>query len=82
VFNPGVDSLCGLSQTLYLLGYPDQARQRAQEALALARELAYSFTLAEALMQSARQELLTLRQRLAVVRREEEEGLGQEEDLR
>jgi predicted ATPase/DNA-binding winged helix-turn-helix (wHTH) protein len=28
VFNPGVDSLCGLSETLYLLGYPDQALQR------------------------------------------------------
>jgi predicted ATPase len=54
VFNPGVDSLCGLSQTLYLLGYPDQALQRAQEALALARELAHPFSLAEALSYAAR----------------------------
>jgi hypothetical protein len=76
-----VDSLCGLSQTLYLLGYPDQALQRAQEARALARELAHPFSLAEAPMQSARQELLTLCQRPAVGRREAEQVLGQEEDL-
>ena len=81
MFNPRVDSLWGLSQTLYLLGYPDQALQRAQEAVAPARELAHPFSLAETLMQSARQGLLTLRQRPAVVRREEEEVLGQEEDL-
>jgi tetratricopeptide (TPR) repeat protein len=45
VFNPGVDSLCGLSQTLYLLGYPDQALQRAQEAVDLARALSYQILL-------------------------------------
>lgn len=54
VFNPGVDSLCGLSETLYLLGYPHQARQRAQEALALARALSHPFSLAEALSHMAR----------------------------
>jgi predicted ATPase len=54
VLNPGVDSLCGLSETLYLLGYPDQARQRAQEALALARALSHPLSLAEALGFAAR----------------------------
>jgi predicted ATPase len=54
VFNPGVDSLCGLSETLYLLGYPDQALQRAQEALGLARALSHPFSLAEALSHAAR----------------------------
>jgi predicted ATPase len=54
VFNPGVDSLCGLSETLYVLGYPDQALQRAQEALDLARALSHPFSLAEALSIAAR----------------------------
>ena len=43
VFDPGVDSRCALSDTLYLLGYPDQALQCSQEALTLARELAHPF---------------------------------------
>ena len=54
MFNPGVDSLCGLSETLYVLGYPDQALQRAQEALDLARALSHPFSLAEALSIAAR----------------------------
>jgi predicted ATPase len=54
VFNPGVDSLCGLSETLYVLGYPDQALQRAQEALDLARALSHPLSLAEALSIAAR----------------------------
>jgi tetratricopeptide (TPR) repeat protein len=54
VFDPGVDGRCGLSTVLYLLGYPDQALQRGQEALTLARELAHPFSLAEALSHAAR----------------------------
>jgi DNA-binding winged helix-turn-helix (wHTH) protein/tetratricopeptide (TPR) repeat protein len=54
VFDPGVDSRCALSETLYLLGYPDQALRSSQEALALARELAHPFSLAEALGRAAR----------------------------
>ena len=54
VFDPGVDSRCALSEILYLLGYPDQALQRSQEALTLARELAHPFSLAEALGRAAR----------------------------
>jgi predicted ATPase len=34
---------------LWLLGYPDQARQRGQEALALGRELSHAFSSAQAL---------------------------------
>ena len=54
VFDPGVDGRCGLSTTLYLLGYPDQARQRSQEALTLARALAHPYSLAAALSHAAR----------------------------
>jgi DNA-binding winged helix-turn-helix (wHTH) protein/tetratricopeptide (TPR) repeat protein len=53
VFDPGVDSRSALSTILYLLGYPDQALQRSQEALALARQLAHPFSLAEALGKAA-----------------------------
>jgi predicted ATPase len=35
--------------TLWVLGYPDQARQQSQEGLRLARELAHPFTLANTL---------------------------------
>jgi DNA-binding winged helix-turn-helix (wHTH) protein/tetratricopeptide (TPR) repeat protein len=54
VFDPGVDSRCALTEILYLLGYPDQALRRSQEALALARELAHPFSLAAALGRAAR----------------------------
>ena len=35
--------------TLWMLGYPDQALQRRQEALTLAQELAHPFSLVAAL---------------------------------
>jgi hypothetical protein len=54
VFDPVVDSRCALTEVLYLLGYPDQALQRSQEALTLARELAHPFSLAAALGRAAR----------------------------
>ncbi|MEM7023172.1 MAG: AAA family ATPase [Pseudomonadota bacterium] len=37
------------AQTLWLLGYPEQARQRTDQALALARNLSHPFSLAYAL---------------------------------
>src|SRR5262249_30628480 len=43
-----------LAYTLWCLGYPDQALQRSQVALTLARELAYPFSLALALIYAAR----------------------------
>jgi tetratricopeptide (TPR) repeat protein len=53
VFDPGVDGLCMLAQVLQMLGYPDQALQKSQQALALARQLAHPFSLAAALRETA-----------------------------
>jgi predicted ATPase len=39
---------------LWVLGYPDQAQQRSEEALAWAQELAHPFSLAFALLHAAR----------------------------
>jgi predicted ATPase len=47
--DPGVAGCIFLSWTRWLLGYPDQALTRAEEALALARDLRHPFTLAFAL---------------------------------
>ena len=47
--DPGVNALCHLSWVLWLLGFPDQAVQTSDEALATARELAQPFTVAMAL---------------------------------
>lgn len=41
----GVASLSHLAQGLWFLGYPDQASQRAEQALARGRECAHSFSL-------------------------------------
>ena len=48
--DPGSGGLGFLAGTLWMLGYPDQAVQRSQEALALAQQLSHPFTLAFALM--------------------------------
>lgn len=48
--DPGVVSRSQLSVVLWLLGYPDQALELSQEALALARELAHPFSIAFALL--------------------------------
>ena len=47
--DPGVICLSTLARALWALGYPDQALQRSQEALALARQLGHPFSLAFAL---------------------------------
>jgi predicted ATPase len=47
--DPGVICLSTLARALWALGYPDQALQKSQEALALARKLAHPFSLAFAL---------------------------------
>ena len=44
--DPGVFCLCYMVRILCFLGYPDQALQRSQEALALAQELSHPFSLA------------------------------------
>jgi class 3 adenylate cyclase/predicted ATPase len=51
--DPGVQCRNYAVHVLWLLGYPDQALQRSQEALTLARELAHPHNLAFALMFAA-----------------------------
>ncbi|MFQ5946713.1 MAG: AAA family ATPase, partial [Anaerolineae bacterium] len=51
--DPGVASLFYLAYTLWLLGYPDQALERENEALTLAQKLAHAYTLARGLHWSA-----------------------------
>ena len=46
--DPGVACRANVAQTLWLLGYPDQALARIHEALALAHELAHPYSLAYA----------------------------------
>jgi tetratricopeptide (TPR) repeat protein len=43
--DPCVSCHCFDAMTLWILGYPDQAERKAQEAIRLARELEYPFTL-------------------------------------
>jgi tetratricopeptide (TPR) repeat protein len=43
--DPCVSCLCFDAMTLWMLGYPDQAERRAQDAIGLARDLGYPFTL-------------------------------------
>ena len=47
--DPGVTSQAQLSVTLWILGFPEQARQTAHQALALAHELSHPFSLAFAM---------------------------------
>jgi predicted ATPase len=44
--DPCVSCHCFDAMTLWILGYPDQAEKKAREAIRLARELEYPFTLA------------------------------------
>jgi ATP/maltotriose-dependent transcriptional regulator MalT len=84
VFDPGVDGLCMLAQVLQMLGYPDQALRKSQEALALARELAHPFSLAAALREAANVHRWRGEQQLALALQEEgialcrEQGFAQE----
>jgi predicted ATPase len=84
VFDPGVDGLCRLAQSLQILGYPAQALKKSQEALALARELAQPFSLAAALREAASVHRMRGEQQLAQALQEEgialcrEQGFAQE----
>jgi adenylate cyclase len=66
--DPGPSALAYDACCLWSLGYPEQAAQQSQEALALARELDHSPTLAEihhfagCLLSSMRRDALALRQ--------------------
>jgi tetratricopeptide (TPR) repeat protein len=46
VQDPGPTAMAMLSEVVYLLGYPDQAMKRMQEALSVARSLSHPYTLA------------------------------------
>jgi DNA-binding winged helix-turn-helix (wHTH) protein/tetratricopeptide (TPR) repeat protein len=48
-FDPGMACLSCAAEVLWLLGYPDQALRRSQEALRLAHELGHPFSLGYAL---------------------------------
>ena len=45
-YDPGMACLSYAAQALWMLGYPDQAQRRCQEALALARQLSHPFSIA------------------------------------
>jgi predicted ATPase len=49
---PGIGCLGHMAQALWMLGYPDQAQQRSQDALALARELSHPYDVVFALNQA------------------------------
>jgi predicted ATPase len=51
--DPGVVSLAQNARALSLMGYPDQAIQQAEEAIALAKEVAHPYSLALAKYQAA-----------------------------
>jgi predicted ATPase len=78
--DPGVACLFLTVQTLWFLGYPDQALKRSQEALPLARELAHSYSLAWALEFDTwfhhlrREEQLTRERAEAVIALSSEQG--------
>jgi adenylate cyclase len=48
--HPGVNCLLYAAHSLWILGYPDQARQQYQEALTRAQDLAHAFTLVHTLL--------------------------------
>jgi predicted ATPase len=52
--DPGMGCCVYAALALWVLGYPDQALQRSQEALSLVRALAHPFSLAYALARTAR----------------------------
>ena len=72
--DPGVTALLWGAFTLWLLGYPDQARIRSDEAVAQARALSHPFTLTEAISMNAR--LWTLQRDPQSVSERAEEALA------
>ncbi len=70
--DPGLACLSYAAWTLWLLGYPDQARQRRHEVVALMQELSHPFRLAylltlAAMLHSCLREEHTLRERAETV---------------
>jgi predicted ATPase len=73
VQDPGVVSRVYIAWALWFLGYPEQALQRSQEALALARDLSHPYSLGIALIMGAI--LSQYRQEVSAVHERAEEGL-------
>jgi predicted ATPase len=71
--DPCVSCHCFDAMTLWILGYPDQAEKKAQEAIRLARELEYPFTLTWCLSMIAK--YYTMRRDYAGAERVITEGL-------
>jgi class 3 adenylate cyclase/predicted ATPase len=67
---PGVGSLVHAARNLWVLGYPDAAMTRIDQAVALARELAVPLSMALALMYAAGQHLFRREAQLALERAE------------
>jgi class 3 adenylate cyclase/predicted ATPase len=71
--DPGIVCLCELARVLWLLGYPDQALQRSQTALLLARTRSEPFSLGFALIFAAG--LYQLRREGALTQNHADEGI-------
>src|SRR5262245_10100768 len=79
--DPGVFCLSFASWVLWSLGYPEQALQRSQAALTLARELSHPQSLAAALVFAARLHQLRRERHLAQERAEAAVVLAREQGL-
>jgi hypothetical protein len=77
--NPGVFCRLFGAVTLWLLGYPDQARQWSEAALTHAQELGHAFTLQQALCFSALLHLLRREVAVAQERAEAQRALCTEQ---
>jgi TOMM system kinase/cyclase fusion protein len=75
-FDPGMLSRCYAAFALWVLGYPDQARQRLEEGLRLAQELPHPFSQAAALVYAALQHQLRREGPTAQARAEAAIGLA------
>jgi tetratricopeptide (TPR) repeat protein len=75
----GVGCFSQAASVLWLLGYPDQALPRSQEALALARQLSHPFSIAYALGYASRVHALRQEQQAALALLEEQMALASEQ---
>ena len=75
---PGAGCLIYLSNVLWMLGYPDRALRKSQEALNLAQKLSHPYTLAAALTHSSLQYYFRREEQAAQERAEEAIALSTE----
>jgi predicted ATPase len=79
--DPGVVCLAWGARALFALGYPDQALHRSREAIALAKDLADSFVLVQALSEAAHIRLHRGEARVAQEEAESALALAREHDF-